>query len=292
MCSFGGNYKSVFHQNYLLSKLIVAVLFLILSSIFTSVYAVTELRYALVIGNSNYENATKLSNPGNDSTDIAVTLKNLNFDTTLIQNATINQITKSVAIFLSKLKKNGGVGLFYYAGHGVQLEGNNYLIPVETRVGTELEIKNQSYNIISLLNGMRNIKETTNIIILDACRDNPFKNVEQQGEGVTRSSRSLVRVTVPKLDTGLSRLDAPSNTLIAFATAPGRVALDGKGRNSLYTSKLIESMQRTGLTIGEVFRQVRSSVVEQSDGQQIPWESSSLIHDFYFKYRNFIPMGF
>jgi len=282
-------------NSFKFKKLITSFSFTIfICSIFTPVSANRDSRYALVIGNSDYQYASKLRNPENDSADIAKTLINLNFKTVLIQNATKNIITKSIENFLLQLKENGGVGLFYYAGHGVQFQGNNYLVPIETNVGTEIEIQNQSYNIASLLSGMRSIKSVTNIIILDACRNNPFKNMGKTGTRSVGSgkNRSLVRVTVPKFDTGLSKLDAPANTLIAFATAPGRVALDGNGRNSPYTAKLLESMKRRGLTIGEVFRQVRSSVMKQSKGNQIPWESSSLINDFYFKHRAFIPMGF
>jgi len=224
---------------------------------------------------------------------MANTLKGLYFETTLILDASKAKINKSITTLLSKLKKEGGVGLFYYAGHGVQFEGSNYLLPVETKVGTEIEIMKQSVNITSLLNGMRKIDSATNIIILDACRDNPFKYLTQQGtrSAGSNKNRSLVRI-MPRLNSGLSKLDAPSNTIIAYATAPGKVALDGTGRNSPYTAKLIESMQRPGLPIGEVFRQVRSSVVKQTNGKQIPWESSSLLKEFYFKYRSLIPMGF
>lgn len=278
-------------------KLFLWLVALILVQLYSlsTVIAATDLRHALVIGNSNYQYATKLKNPKNDSADITEALINLNFKTTLLQNATKKQIRESISIFLTKLKKNGGVGLFYYAGHGVQFQGDNYLVPVETKVGTEREIQSQSFNIANLLNGMRNIKTTTNIIILDACRNNPFKHIAKIGSRSAvagNTNRSLVRIRVPKFDSGLSKLDAPSNTFIAFATAPGRIALDGNGRNSPYTSKLVESIQRTGLTIGEVFRQVRSKVVKQSSGEQIPWESSSLIHDFYFKHRVFIPTGY
>lgn len=295
MSFISSKYQASSRANLRRNKRMTSVfLFIFLSFTVSSVYAVTDIRYALVIGNSNYQYASKLQNPGNDSIDFANTLKKLNFKTTLVQDATKKQIRKSVSVFLSNLRKNGGVGLFYYAGHGVQLEGSNYLIPVETRAGAEREIKNQSFDVAKLLNGMRKIKTATNIIILDACRDNPFKNSHQQGSRSIGGgkNRSLVRIAVPKLNAGLSKLDAPLNTLIAFATAPGKVALDGAGRNSPYTAKLIEAMQRTGLTIGEVFRQVRTSVVKQSNGQQIPWESSSLVQDFYFKHRSFIPMGF
>ena len=273
---------------------VTALLFVSIFSFTPQVSAATDSRFALVIGNSEYRYARPLVNPKNDSADIAEALKNLNFETTLLQNATKNQIETAVSRFLELLKRDGGVGLFYYAGHGVQLEGDNYLVPVETTAGTEQQIKRQSYNIARLLSGMRKIKTATNILILDACRNNPFIHTDKAG---TRSAgandeRGLVKINVPKLDTGLSKLDAPPNTLIAFATAPGRVALDGEGRNSPYTAKLIRSMQRTGLTIGQVFRQVRADVVELSNGEQIPWESSSLIQDFYFKPRSSIPIGF
>jgi len=272
-------------------KIKIVIVFALLSVMITASHAVSNSRFALVIGNSNYEYASKLKNPGNDSADIAAVLKNLKFETQLIQNATKQEIKNAVSIFLFNLKNEGGVGLFYYAGHGVQLEGNNYLIPVETKTGTQMEIKSQSFNISTLLNDMGKIESATNIIILDACRDNPFTNIHAPGYRST-NNRSLARVNVPKLDSGLSKLSAPANTFIAFATAPGEVAVDGDGRNSPYTAKLIEAIQRPGLTIGDVFREVRSSVVKQSRGRQIPWETSSLIDDFYFKYRTLIPMGF
>ena len=271
----------------------VGLLLALLLSFISHAIAASDSRYALVIGNSSYQYAASLNNPKNDSSDIAEALKDIYFETTLLQEATKQQIEVAVNKFLTSLEE-GGTGLFYYAGHGVQFQGDNYLVPVETNVGTEMEIKRQSYNIANLLDGMRKIKTATNIIILDACRDNPFKNIAKAG---TRSAtkignRGFVKIIIPELDTGLSKLDAPPNTLIAFATAPGRVALDGEGRNSPYTAKLIESMQRTGLTIGQVFRQVRAEVVNHSDGEQVPWESSSLIQDFYFKPRASLPMGF
>lgn len=257
--------------------------------------AASDDRYALVIGNSAYQHASVLKNPKNDSKDIAEALEDLYFETTLLLDATREQIEVEVNKFLKMLEEKKGVGLFYYAGHGVQLNGENYLVPIETQAGSDKEIQAQSFNISKLLSGMRKSKNATNIIILDACRDNPFKTGAITGSrsvGNAGDTRGLKRKDLPELDTGLSKLDAPPNTLIAFATAPGRVAQDGDGRNSPYTTKLIESMQRTGLTIGQVFRQVRSDVVDQTEGQQIPWESSSLINDFYFKPRSSIPMGF
>ena len=259
----------------------------------SSAIADSDSRHALIIGNSDYQYASPLKNPKNDSADIAEALEDLYFDTTLLQNANKAQIEEAITEFLEDLQDTGGVGLFYYAGHGIQLQGNNYLVPVETNTGTDIEIKHQSYNIANLLAGMRQIQTATNIIILDACRDNPFENViAKNGSRSVASDKGRGLKKVPDIDTGLSKLDAPPNTLIAFATAPGRVALDGDGSNSPYTTKLVDSMQRTGLTIGQVFRQVRADVIEQTNGEQIPWESSSLIQDFYFKPRSSIPMGF
>lgn len=274
----------------------IAVAFVFIVSLTSSMLANgdTNSRYALIIGNSAYHHATPLGNPRNDSEDIAEALQNLFFDTKLIQDATKQQIETAVTQFLIKLKQEGGTGLFYYAGHGVQLVGDNYLLPIETDVGTEQEIQNQSFNVSKLLAGMRQAGNETNIIILDACRDNPFKNQAKANSrsAASKGDRGMVKINVPKLDSGLSKLDAPPNTLIAFATAPGRVAMDGAGRNSPYTAKLVESMQRRGLTIAEVFRQVRTDVITESNGKQIPWETSSLTQDFYFKPRASIPIGF
>lgn len=271
-------------------------LYFVLIFMFCSLAAnASDSRYALVIGNSDYQYASVLSNPKNDSSDIAKALETLFFETTLLQNATKQQIETEVEKFLKKLKEEESVGLFYYAGHGVQLQGDNFLVPIETQAGTDQQIKNQSFNIANLLSGMREIKTATNIIILDACRDNPFKAVAIKGSrsaAPNSSFRGLKNTSIPKLDTGLSKLNAPANTLIAFATAPGRVSQDGYGRNSPYTNQLIKSMQRSGLTIGQVFRQVRADVVAKTKGEQVPWESSSLIQDFYFKPRASLPMGF
>ena len=269
-------------------------LYFVLIFMFCSLTAnASDSRYALVIGNSDYQYASVLSNPKNDSSDIAKALEALFFETTLLQNATKQQIETEVEKFLKKLKEEESVGLFYYAGHGVQLQGDNFLVPVETQAGTDQQIKNQSFNIANLLSGMRKIKTATNIIILDACRDNPFKTIATKGSrSAAPNLRGLKNNSIPKLDTGLSKLNAPPNTLIAFATAPGRVAQDGYGRNSPYTNQLIKSMQRSGLTIGQVFRQVRADVVAKTKGEQVPWESSSLIQDFYFKPRASLPIGF
>ena len=253
-------------------------------------------RHALIIGNSNYEYARQLVNPRNDSLDMARTLEALFFKVTLVQDATKEQMDKAIDEYIGHLQKKGGIGLLFYAGHGVQLEGNNYLVPIDVNVSRNWDIKQQSYSVARMLNGIRSAKTQTNIVILDACRDNPFKNVSVAGRSVgnkkINDDEKRGVIYVPNLESGLVELDAPPNTLIAFSTAPGRVASDGEGRNSPYTAELVKAVQNTGLTIAEVFRQVREQVVNETDHKQIPWESSSLIKDFYFKPRVDIPMGF
>lgn len=273
-----------------MKKIIISLFFYTLLSL--PCFADSDDRYALVIGNSQYHHAAKLKNPLNDSSDVAEALTSLDFDVLLIQNATKLDIETASKQFLSNLAQSGGTGLLYYAGHGIQLNGDNYIVPIETNAESSISIKEQSYNVALLLDGLRNIDTATNIIILDACRDNPFignGDIKPQSES---KGRALIKKKLPKIDTGLSKLDAPPNTLIAFSTAPGRIALDGVGRNSPYTSQLIQVINRKGLTMDQTFRQIRSDVVKQTNGQQVPWESSSLINDFYFNPRSSLPMGF
>lgn len=249
---------------------------------------------ALIIGNSAYKYATPLKNPVNDALDIAKTLKKLDFKVRLLTDASKLDIEKAIIAFIEKLKSDKGVGLFYYAGHGSQLEGDNYLIPVDTYVEEERELKHKGYKIATLLNEMKSANNATNIIILDACRDNPFaggfKTASRSLGGGIEGSRGLRRKG-PKLSSGLSKLDAPPNTLLAYATAPGKVAKDGADRNSPYTTMLIDAMQKEGITVEQVFKEVRSNVLTETKGEQVPWESSSLVSDFYFVEKREIPVA-
>jgi len=271
-------------------KQFVVFLLLLAVGFISSAHAASDARFALVIGNSAYQHASSLKNPSNDSKDIAAALRKLNFKTIFLQNATKQQIEQAVSKYISRLDAEGGVGLFYFAGHGVQFQGNNYLLPVDVTIGTEREIQERSFSLAGLLNKTREMSDVTNIVVLDACRNNPFSQYDlNKGRSANPGGN---KIKMPELDTGLSKLDAPPNTLIAFATAPGHIARDGKGRNSPYTAKLIRSMMRSGLSINEVFRQVRQDVLQLTGGEQVPWETSSLIDDFYFKPRSSIPIGF
>jgi len=219
-------------------------------------------RIALVIGNGAYK-SSPLGNPVNDANDMAAALKNCNFRVMKSINASRRQMRKAIRKFGIEINK-GAVGLFYYAGHGIQVDGENYLVPVNAEVYTEAEVEDECLKVSSVLRQMESAGNRLNIIILDACRDNPFG----------RSFRSS--------NMGLAKMDAPTGSILAYATAPGSIAADGVGRNGLYTSKLLKHMMETNLPIERVFKRVRIDVVTSSGKRQTPWESSSLMGDFYF----------
>jgi hypothetical protein len=220
-------------------------------------------RIALVIGNGAYTSAPPLKNPPNDARDMAAALKTLGFDVTSGINVGQKDMKRLIREFGMKLK-NGGSGLFYYAGHGVQSKGRNYLIPVDANIQSEAEVEDSGVDAALVLNFMDDAQNGLNIVILDACRNNPF----------ARSFRSA--------SDGLAQVDAPTGTLIAYATAPGRVASDGTAQNGLYTGELLKQMQVPGLSITDMFMRVRAEVMKQTGSKQVPWEASSLVGSFYF----------
>ncbi|MFY9610522.1 MAG: caspase family protein [Blastocatellia bacterium] len=222
----------------------------------------TDRRVALVIGNSAYKDSPLL-NPVNDARAMAHTLRNLRFEVLYGENLSQNDIKRNIRAFGEKIR-NGGVGLFYYAGHGIQIRGTNYLIPVGSTILSEEEVEYESVDVGLVLAQMAAARNQLNIVILDACRNNPF----------ARSFRSAQK--------GLASIDAPSGTLLAYATAPGSVASDGEGENGLYTQELLKNMRVPGVSIEQVFKQVRIGVQDKTQGKQVPWESSSLVGDFYF----------
>ena len=225
--------------------------------------ASTAKRIALVIGNGAYTSAPPLKNPPNDARDMAATLRALGFDVTSGINVNQKDMKRLIREFGLKLK-GGGSGLFYYAGHGTQSKGRNYLIPVDADIQSEAEVEDSGVDAALVLNYMDDAQNGLNIVILDACRNNPF----------ARSFRSA--------SDGLAQVDAPTGTLIAYATAPGRVASDGAGQNGLYTSELLKQMRVPGLSVTEMFMRVRAEVMKQTGNKQVPWEASSLVGAFYF----------
>ncbi len=220
-------------------------------------------RIALVIGNSDYS-VGRLKNPKNDAQDMAVVLQNLGFEVALGINQTRTQMKEIIENFGAQLNKKS-VGLFYYAGHGVQVNGSNYLIPLGANIQKAGDIQGKAIEVDLVLKKMEQAKNALNFIILDACRDNPFS-------GNYRSYPI----------SGLAEMNAPTGTLIAYATSPGSIAADGKGHNAPYTGKLLKHIQTPLLTVEEMFKRVRKDVLEATNHQQKPWESTSLIGSFYF----------
>jgi WD40 repeat protein len=221
-------------------------------------------RFALLIGNGTYLNSS-LANPENDAREFKNALLQVGFDVLEYENLNQSQMKKAIDEFGQKLK-NYDVGLFYYAGHGIQSKGYNYLIPVDASLSSELQVEYDCVQADRVLGVMEASGTKVNILILDACRNNPFE-------------RSWTRAVSGK---GLAYMNAPSGTLIAYATAPGSTASDGSGKNGLYTSAILESIKIPNLTILQMFQNVRSIVSQKSNKLQIPWESTSLTGDFYF----------
>jgi formylglycine-generating enzyme required for sulfatase activity len=220
-------------------------------------------RVALVIGNGVYPTAP-LKNPVNDARDMAAALRAQGFEVIARENASLAQMEGAVNEFWTRLKL-GGAGLFYFAGHGLQVNGRNYLVPVDARLAVEQDAKYKCMDAGMVLGRMENAGNELNIVILDACRNNPF----------ARSWRSA--------DAGLAKMDAPRGSIIAYATAPDSVAADGDGRNGLYTEKLLRSMRTPGLPVEQMFKRVRDEVMRATKDKQVPWESTSLRGDFFFQ---------
>ena len=230
-----------------------------------AVAAQGQARIALVIGNSGYANAP-LANPANDARLMSATLRRLGFD--VIERIDADQKEMKVAIFElgDRLEQAGkdAVGLFFYAGHGVQVDGENYLIPLKSEISKERHVAIEAVGTSWVLGQMEFAGNRMNFVILDACRNNPL----------TRSFRSAVR--------GLARMDAPSGSLVAYSTGPGKVARDGEGANSEFTAALARELTVPGVPVEQVFKRVRRSVMAATNDEQVPWESSSLTGDFYF----------
>jgi len=221
-------------------------------------------RQALVIGNSEYTHAGALRNPVNDAQAISDTLRQLDFEVMTLTNASQREMEQSIRDFGKNLQGRNGVGLFFYAGHGMQIDGENYLLPIDIDPVTEEDVRYDAVPLGRLLGQMRSSGNQMNLIVLDACRNNPF----------ARSFRSSSK--------GLAQVIAPTGSFISYATAPGQVAADGEGDNGLFTAKLLDHMKTPGLKLEDVFKQVRVDVQQESNNRQVPWDSSSLTGDFYF----------
>ena len=222
----------------------------------------TERRVALVIGNASYKEQP-LKNPANDARLMAASLRELGFEVVARENATREAMGAAVGEFTRKLSP-GAVALIYYAGHGIQSRGRNYLIPVDATLGTESDLRFQAVDVSALTEELDQAQTRVSLVILDACRNNPF---ERRMRGASR---------------GLVAVDAARGGLIAYATAPGSVAADGEGVNGPYTEELVKALSIPNLKAEEVFKRVTAAVEQRTGGQQTPWISSSLRGDFVF----------
>ncbi|MBI5264649.1 MAG: caspase family protein [Bradyrhizobium sp.] len=224
-----------------------------------------EQRLALVIGNANYQNAPQLPNPDDDAQSMAQLLNSAGFEVIAATDLTQNDMIKVVQDFSAKVATRGPntVAMVYYAGHGVQLAGENYLLPVDAKISTPTDLVSNSLRLVDLMATLEAIPSRMRIVILDACRNNPFPTINDAGRG-------------------LAIVDAPNGSIVGYSTAPGSEALDGSGGHSPYTQAFLQVAREPNLPIEQLFKRVRLEVNRTTDGQQTPWESSSLTSDFYF----------
>ena len=224
-------------------------------------------RVALVVGNGGYvaKNIPALANPVNDAKLMAKALETSGFEVRLVTDADQAAMKAALEAFGEQLEQAGddAVGLFYYAGHGVEVLGHNYLIPIGAEIDRAVEFQTDAVPAEWVLSWMEASGNPLNMVILDACRNNPF--------GRHRGGSQ-----------GLAKMEAPSGTLIAYSAAPGQVAVDGEGKNSPYMAALAQAMAEPGLRVEDVFKRVRVTVETATNGKQTPWESNSLRGDFYF----------
>ena len=229
--------------------------------------AKAEPRLALVIANSAYAGGLDpLANPVNDGKLVAATLTKLGFKVTLVSDIDQKGMKRAISEFGDALGAGGPTttALFYFAGHGLQVDGQNYLVPINAAINKEADVDLEAVSAETVLKQMEYAAPSTSIVILDACRNNPL----------SRGFRSASR--------GLARMDAPNGSYVAYSTAPGQTAADGTGRNSPFAAALVSEMVKPGQGIEEAFRNVRINVAKATNGEQTPWDSSSLMNSFYF----------
>jgi hypothetical protein len=252
-----------------LTQVLRAALMLLACGVFCALAASraqAEPRIALIIGNSAYEAVSSLDNPTRDAAAISETLESLGFQVTLLSDSSLVQMRRAITDFGRALREAGpeATGLFYYAGHGVQSFGSNYLLPVDVALSDAADLDLVAVEAQSVLRQMFSARNKVNIVLLDACRNNPFSDIPEFN------------------DNGLAEMKAPTGTYLAYATAPGAVAMDGLDGNSPFTAALVKQMTVPGQAIEQTLKNVRVAVLEETGGRQTPWDSSSLTTNFIF----------
>jgi len=240
-------------------RALLLILFILLSP------AIHAKRYALVIGNSEYSSEVgRLKNPVNDANDMAAMLKKKQFNVIKLTNANQRKMEEGINRFTRQLGEKDAVGLFFFAGHGVALGGSNYLIPIGANINGEGDVKYKAVNAGQVMGGMQYAGNNLNIVILDACRNNPY----------ARSFRSTTR--------GLTRMNPPKGSLVLYATSLGEVAADGSGRNGIFTQHLLKAMDTPNYTVEKVFKSTANKVYTATNKKQMPWQEGVMLGDFYF----------
>ncbi|MGL1891844.1 MAG: SUMF1/EgtB/PvdO family nonheme iron enzyme [Spirochaetaceae bacterium] len=239
------------------------IIFILSILIFTTSLLISENKYALVIGNSSYSSAP-LKNPVNDANDLSTTLKSVGFNVTKVTNGSKRDIKEAVKSFKSKIS-SGDTALFYYSGHGIQVDGKNYIIPVGSDLVEESDVEYEAVEMDYILSTLEDSSSGKNIIIFDACRNNALQ----------RSSKSATKGLV------MTKREV-SESIIIYATAPGKVAYDGNGRNSPFVKSLMNNIKFSNVGIASLMMKVIKDVKNETEGKQTPWVLSSLTEDFYF----------
>ncbi len=232
----------------------------------------TERRLALVVGNSAYKHTAELTNPLNDARDLAAALEKTGFEVIVAVDADKAKMDSALRAFAERLAQ-ADVALFYYAGHGLQVGNQNYLVPVDAKLATQRDLEFEAVKLDFVLRQMEIDRDgKTTIVMLDACRDNPL----------TRSLARSMGTRSTAVGLGLAPASTGVGTFIAYATQPGNVALDGSGRNSPFTSALLANMGMRGRNLNATMIEVRKAVIAATGGRQVPWDHSALTGDFYF----------
>jgi hypothetical protein len=233
--------------------------------ILNSAYA--QERVALVIGNGGYETADRLPNPPNDATDVVAALKSIGFEVVYGINLSRHEMEDRIRTFSSKMD-HASISLFYYSGHGVQVDGRNYLIPTDAKIEKLGDLFLNTIDLQVVLEQMESSKKRANLVFLDSCRDNPFSRRLRVSSG--SESRSI------NVSEGMAPIQSAAGTMIAFATQPDNVAADGSGRNSPFTKAFLNHITEPDTDIAVVMRHIRNDVLASTSQRQIPWDHSSL----------------
>jgi hypothetical protein len=228
--------------------------------------AVNENRVALVIGNSAYKNNKPLNNPANDAQAVAQLLNTAGFEVVMAFDLNRDVMMQTIAEFAARINEKGAntVAMVYYAGHGLQVDGENYLVPVDAKFESEAGLAEHGVKLADLMSALEAVPSKARIVILDACRNNPFTASGDAG------------------GKGLAIVDAPAGSIVAYSTAPGTEAFDGQGRHSPYAAAFMRTVKQPNMPIEQLFKKIRVLVHESTDSKQTPWESSSLTTDFVF----------